>query len=193
MSAYSIYSDKELLGLLKVEGEDVHAFSEIYKRYFKVLERHGLRKIDDADQVKDVLHDLFLKFWTNREVITITTSLSAYLYTATKNRILNVLLQDRYIERSVSSMKENFQEGVFATIEEDVFLAEMKAKIEREVEKLPSKMRQIFELSRFKELSHKEIAETLNITENNVKKQIQNALKILKPKLLVLILFILFK
>ncbi|MNI91450.1 RNA polymerase sigma factor [compost metagenome] len=55
--------------------------------------------------------------------------------------------------------------------------------ITSEIAKLPAKMREVFELSRLEDLSHREIAERLNISESTVKKQVQNALKILKARL----------
>jgi len=55
--------------------------------------------------------------------------------------------------------------------------------IEKEIQALPSKMRQIFELSRKQYLSYKEIAEQLEISEHTVKSQVSNALRILKLKL----------
>ena len=55
--------------------------------------------------------------------------------------------------------------------------------IESEIQNLPPKMRRIFELSRQEELSHQEIAQKLDISYQTVKKQVQNALKIIKPKI----------
>ncbi|MNL67317.1 RNA polymerase sigma factor [compost metagenome] len=59
----------------------------------------------------------------------------------------------------------------------------MTAMIEKEIAALPQKMREVFELSRKQNLSHKEIAEQLGISEQTVSKQVTNALKILKTKL----------
>ena len=55
--------------------------------------------------------------------------------------------------------------------------------IELEIAKLPPKMRRIFELSRKDELSHQEIAQKLDFSYQTVKKQVQNALKIIRPKI----------
>ncbi len=60
---------------------------------------------------------------------------------------------------------------------------QMKAIIEREISKLPKKMRIVFELSRNEHLSHKEIAETLNLSEQTVTDQIKKALKILRTRM----------
>lgn len=60
---------------------------------------------------------------------------------------------------------------------------ELRAYIEKEIQALPPKMRQIFEMSRKENLSYKEIAEKLDVSENNVSKQVNNALRVLRTKL----------
>ncbi|MNL17944.1 RNA polymerase sigma factor [compost metagenome] len=60
---------------------------------------------------------------------------------------------------------------------------ELTRLIDKEVSALPQKMKEIFEMSRNQELSHREIAAQLNISDHTVKKQINNAIKILRPKI----------
>ncbi len=70
---------------------------------------------------------------------------------------------------------------------------DLKAYIEKEIQALPPKMKQIFELSRKAHLSHKEIAEKLDTSENNVSTQITNALRILRTKIGILGFFLLIR
>ncbi|MNY46224.1 RNA polymerase sigma factor [compost metagenome] len=67
---------------------------------------------------------------------------------------------------------------------------ELIAVIEKEVSLLPTKMREMFEMSRNEGLSHKEIAEKLGVSDLTVKKQVSNAVKILKGKLRLFSIFI---
>ena len=60
---------------------------------------------------------------------------------------------------------------------------QMEALIEKEIAALPEKMREVFELSRKYNMSYKDIAKELNISDNTVKKQMNNALRILRTKL----------
>ncbi|MFD0749217.1 sigma-70 family RNA polymerase sigma factor [Mucilaginibacter calamicampi] len=70
---------------------------------------------------------------------------------------------------------------------------QLRAHIEQEIQALPPKMRRIFEMSRKEQLSHREIAEALSVSENNVSKQVNNALRILRTKLnLIASLYFLF-
>lgn len=82
----------------------------------------------------------------------------------------------------LNSLQSFLDEGV-ETTEAQVRETELKEIIENEVAQLPEKMRLVFTLSRNEELSHKEIAETLKVSDKTVKKQVSNALSILKKKL----------
>ncbi|QNK61102.1 RNA polymerase sigma-70 factor [Pedobacter sp. PAMC26386] len=191
MSVYSIYSDKELLLFLESDRNDKHAYAEIYMRYMPALQVHALQKIKSKDDVNDILHELFIKLWDNRKFLEVTTSLSAYLYTAVKNRILNYIIRGDFVKDYISSIQDYIQRGVPIT-EQQVMLNELQSIINKEVKAMPKQMRQVFELSRFEELSHKEIALRLHITEGTVKVHINNALKILRPKIKSLIIVIPF-
>jgi RNA polymerase sigma factor (sigma-70 family) len=80
------------------------------------------------------------------------------------------------------SFQDFLDEGEYIT---DNYIREKEFSqiIEKEIAALPDKMRQVFELSRRQNLSRKEIAEKLNLSEKTVKNQITNALKILRGKL----------
>lgn len=66
---------------------------------------------------------------------------------------------------------------------------QLALKIEREISFLPEKMRQIFELHRKEHLTYKEIAEQLDISDKTVKKQVSNALHILRQRLQLVMIF----
>lgn len=187
MSKYNLLSDAVLSSLLK-EG-DREAFTEIYERYKYILHAHALNKIRDREEARDVIQEVFIYLWDKREVIYINNNLSGYLYKAVRNAILNKIthkqVQGKYLDSMKSfSIKDN--------IETDYRIRERQLTdfIEGEIARLPSKMREIFELSRKAHLSHHEIAEKLNISDQTVSKQVTNALKILRVKLGIFIYFL---
>nr|WP_184549228.1 sigma-70 family RNA polymerase sigma factor [Mucilaginibacter sp. FT3.2] len=99
-------------------------------------------------------------------------------------------VQSKYVD----SLNDYFNTHASAATDYRVRENQLKAYIEKEIQKLPPKMRQIFEMSRKGNLSYKEISEQLNVSENNVSKQINNALRLLKTKLgIVVFLFFLIK
>ncbi len=86
MSVYSKYADHILLNLLR--EDDQLAFTEIFERYSKILVNHAYKMLGNQDEANDVVQEVFLSIWNKRYELTLTGSLSSYLYKATKNRIL---------------------------------------------------------------------------------------------------------
>lgn len=181
MSAYTNYSETELVHLLK--ASDHAAYEEIYKRYFHLVFIHCIRRLDDKEQVTDFVQDAFIKLWQKREEIHPETNVTGYLYTLVKNRILDYFGHQQVKAKYISSMRSFMSTYSGPRTDSLVREKDIEAQINKEIEALPAKMREIFVLSRKAQFSYKEIAEELNTTENNVSKQVNNALRILKVKL----------
>lgn len=180
MKGYDSYADNELFALLQ-EG-DYMAFSEIYDRYKSLLYTHIFKRIGDREETKDILQELFSLLWYKRVELNLNNSLSGYLYKSVRNRMLNVIAHKKVQSSYVESLQYVFEQGTCTT---DFLLREneLMSVIDREIAALPSKMRAVFELSRKENLSHKEIASQLGISEMTVKKHVNNALKVLRAKL----------
>jgi len=173
-------SDHDLISLFQKGNED--AYIEIYNRYKWLLHAHAYKKLGDRDAANDVVQDLFTSLWLKRHDVFITTTLSAYLYTAVRNRVLNIIEHRTIESKHIDSLLEYANRYVAATdhLVREKQLIEI---IEKEIAGLPPKMREVFELSRKSHLTHREIAEQLDISEETVKKQVKNALKILRIRL----------
>lgn len=187
MLSYKELKDQELVALLK-EG-DKEAYTEIYNRYKSLLQGHIYKKLGDFEEVKDVLQELFTKLWTKRTEIPLTQDLAAYLYTSARNRVFNILSHKQVESRYVQSLQHFINEDNYIT---DLLIREKEFAliIQKEIDDLPEKMREVFILSRNSSLSHKEIAEQLHLSPQTVSKQISNALKILKVKLGIFFYFL---
>ncbi len=174
------YTDAELFDLVK--SGDSFAFSEIYNRYWEVLFRHAYRLIKDKDLAKDIVQEVFVSLWDKIEELDLQFSVNAYLYKSVRNKILNLIEKDKVRNNYLESLAVfiNSSEAITDYRLRERLLAE---KIEMEIAGLPSKMRQIFEMSRKQNLSHKQIAEELSLSDKTVKKQMSNAIKILRLKL----------
>ncbi|SFB83134.1 RNA polymerase sigma-70 factor, ECF subfamily [Parapedobacter composti] len=181
MSPYSELSDHELFASLK-EGVAA-AYAEIYQRYKGVLYAHAFRMLENREEAKDTVQEVFAALWTKRDKLEVKTSLSAYLYMTIRNKVLDHIarrrIQDRYYDsyQSFADLHEN------CLTDHALREKELANLIEREINALPVKMKAVFVKSRQEHFSHKEIAEQLNISEKTVKKQINNALRVLRLKL----------
>ncbi len=180
MVEYKQIPDIELLVLLK--QADQSAFAELFERYHQPLYLHAKRMIRDGDEAKDIVQEVFASIWSKRESLLIPNSVDAYLYGSIRNRILNFIAHQKVVSKYEESIDTFLERGISYT-DEQVREKELSRIIEREIALLPEKMREVFELSRKDELSYKEIAERLNISENAVKKQAQRAIKILRFKI----------
>jgi len=189
MIPYSSYTDQQLYDLLK--KDDAGAFREIYDRYHAPLYVHANLRLQDEDESRNVVQDVFVRFWEKRNSSDIKTNLSGYLFAATRNQILDLIkhqkIADRYIEGLFAG---NIENEVYADhlIREKQF-AEI---IQKEIALLPPRMRQVFELRRLEDLSNREAAEKLGITELTAADQMKKALKILRKKLTSVVFSVFF-
>ncbi|HEY0668662.1 MAG TPA: RNA polymerase sigma-70 factor [Sphingobacteriaceae bacterium] len=180
MPLYSSLSDIDLVELLKTG--DSYAFTEIFDRYWDKMYVHALKMLQNEEEAKDLLQEIFTSLWIKADKLELHTNLSGYLYVATRRKVLN------YIRKSKTQTA--FYDNLYAYAESNqqsaidiINVKELAASLEFEIQNLPPKMRHVFEMSRISYLSHKEIAVKLNISNNTVKRQISNAIKIIRMKL----------
>jgi len=182
MSPNSQFSDYQLIQLVK--AGDHNAFSEIYNRYWGVLYAHCLKMLKDEAEAQDVVQDLFMSLWTKSSELDLKTNLMGYLYVTARHKVLNTIRKrktsDKFIE-ALGAYAATHNDSVIDQISE----RELAAAIEAEIKNLPQKMREVFEYSRKEYLSHREIADQLGISDKTVKKQVANAIRILRLRLTV--------
>ncbi|MCZ4222523.1 RNA polymerase sigma-70 factor [Pedobacter rhodius] len=179
MFSYSQYTDQELAGFLK--SGDRLAYEEIYHRYKFILHNHAWNKFRNKQEAEDALQEVFAKLWDKRLLLEPNVNLSGYLYTAVRNYFLNFIarkdVQDRYV-----SYIQKFAEEQSVLTDHRIRENQLKEHIEKEIEALPPRMREVFELSRKEHLTHREIAARLGTSEETVKKQISAVLKVMRAK-----------
>lgn len=180
MEGFRNYTDSALLELLK--SGNSRAFDEIYHRYWPVMHRLVSRMLGDGDLANDAVQDVFVSFWERRDTLNDDLSLKHYLYAAARNQVLMHIRSSQIASRYLETLRNVLQSGAPAA-DESLLNAELVARFEAELQHLPPKMRQAFELSRMAENSYKEIAEKMGISDNTVKHHISDALKILRKKL----------
>ena len=187
---YDKLSDEELIPFLR--KDDHHAFNELYERYKGILTVHACKKLNgDLETAKEVVQDVFMNFWSNRNNLPIINLLKAYLFTLVRNKILNYIQHQEVVTRYADSFTTFKQEYDYPT-DNRIREKQMLEIIDREIDSLPAKMKEVFLLSRKNYLSHKQIADQLDISEHTVKNHIKSALRILRSRLdLVLMIMML--
>lgn len=179
MGAYSKRIDDELVEMVK--GGDHAAFTEIYNRYWPLLFLHVQRMVKDEDLAGDVVQEIFAWVWQRAPILDFNSSLSSYLYTAARNKVFNLIRHQKIQVNYFKDIAAFIEEGNYH-VDEELRYKELLNTIESEIERMPPRMREIFNLSRKEHLSHKEIAMQLEISESTVREQVKRALKVLRLK-----------
>jgi RNA polymerase sigma-70 factor (family 1) len=188
MPNYKSLPDNELIQLLK--ESDHSAYNEIYHRYFYLIFTHAYKKLRDEEQTKDIVQDVFATLWFKREGSIPVTNLAGYLFIAVRNKIFDLFAHQRVQAKYTDSLHDYWRTRKSVPADHRIRESDLQAYIDKAIKELPPKMRHIFEMSRNENLSHKEIAAQLNTTENNVSKQVNNALRVIKTKVGPLIILL---
>lgn len=180
MPQYALYTDEELVCF--ISADDDAAFTELYNRYAGVLYLHACKRLADRDSAQDLIHDVFASLWSNRHAMELEGKCSAYLYTALRYQVINFELRRKRLSLWQEMADELDTRPEQPTPDQMAIANDLEQLIEVEAERLPKKMREIFLMSRQQQLSHQEIADAFELSPATVKKQVNNALKVLRLK-----------
>jgi len=180
MQFSSDLTDVQLIRLLK--EDNAAAFAEIYKRYAKSLADFTASKLFNLEDAQDIIHDLFVKLWEDREQLNITSNLKTYLFTITRHRIIDKIRRN-ITREEYAAMLQSLVNAHQPNVEQQIAAKELQQTIENSLNELSPKVKEIYQLSREENLSIPEIAEKLQLSEQTVKNQISTALSHLRKSL----------
>lgn len=168
--------DSEILTILNDRPEE--ALRKLYSSYYNFVCGVIYKMIGDGAIAEDIAQEVFVEVWKRRDRLAVSSSLRGYLRKVAVNKTLN----------HIRSHKVNFeQEDVILHIPttEDspqhvLEARDLQSVITEAVDSLPEKCRLVFGLSRFEELSYREISEKLNVSIKTVENQMSKALKNLR-------------
>ena len=171
-----IQDDILLLNQIREGNESV--FKHLFETYFTPLCRFVHVYISEKAIVEELVLDIFVYIWENRDKIQIQISLKAYLFQAARNRALNALRQEKRIVPLCEIDQDMLNTDIVSLEEEELYRLIQEAILE-----LPEKCKEIFTLSRNENLSNQEIANKLDISVKTVEAQITKSLKRIKKYL----------
>lgn len=169
-------------------------FEALFKEHYPFLCSFARKYVQDLDECKDIVHNVFLKLWQKQDEIDLSKPLKPYLFKSVHNLCLNYI-RDR--KKIVQHDLQTDNEAIPAYIDSRDFLeeSELQTRIVKAIENLPNKTKRIFSLSRFDGKKYREIAEIENISVKTVEDQMSKALRMLREKLkdyLIIYFFIQF-
>jgi RNA polymerase sigma-70 factor (ECF subfamily) len=162
---------------------DERALRRIFDRYYPSLVREVYRLVGDADAGKDLAQEVFVELWRRRETLEVQVSLGAYLRRAAVNRAINYLKSRRRLVLEDPDRMPDRPDPAPGELEGRHETASREDALHRAVQSLPERCREVFTLSRFAELSHREIADQLGISVKTIENQITKAMKLLRAAL----------
>ena len=180
MEKLSATHDQELIALFR--GGSQQAFESLYLRYVKQLIRFCNRWLRDENSAEDIAHDVFLQVLEMRADINPEKSFISYLQTIAQNRILNEFKRTEIHLRYARYIITHEDEATNQT-ENLVLDNDYKKLLNELIEGLTPQQQKVFRLSRIQGLTHKEIAESLQISLPTVKKHATLALESIKKQL----------
>lgn len=182
MGAYHTLTDLHLINLFKKDDE--HAFAEIYGRYAEQLVEFASSKLFSLQDARDIIHDLFVKLWEDRKQLQVNRNLKAYLFILVRYRIVDKIRKN-ITREEYASMIQALSTSHETTIEQQIAAKELQQNIEKSLDKLSPRVKEIYLLSREQNRSIPDIAKQLQLSEQTVKNQLTVALKHLRQSLVL--------
>jgi RNA polymerase sigma-70 factor (family 1) len=177
------FTDIELWEAIKFD--DKRAFDLLFERYWSAMYSSAYNYLRDAEKCREIVHDIFLNIWQKRKEYQIT-HIKNYLTTATRYHVYKCLrdrktsaliyVKDYDDEAAINSVNE--AEGKLACLD-------LEVTVEGRLHRLPKRCREIFVLSRMRQMTNDEIAIHFGISKRTVENQLTSALKHLREILQV--------
>jgi RNA polymerase sigma-70 factor, ECF subfamily len=171
---YSSFNDHELTQ--RIIQDDYKAFTEIHQRYAEKLLFYLSKLVNEQADAEDILQNVFVDLWHRRREIVLSAGLSAYLYGAARRSALFAFRTNSNRQKLIENFA-HFSSDYERSPHAHLVAKELQHMVDKEIDRLAPKTKEIFVLSRREHLSHKQIAGQLGISHQTVKKQVSNALR----------------
>lgn len=178
MAEYSSSSSDQYLKANLIAGEEC-AFAELHQKYSISIFNYIRKFVNSADLAEDLTQEVFIKMWQVRARLHDVQSLKAYLFIIARNHTLNSLKKAFRSDVAMAEVINSFVEERRDT-EEDLLSKEYLAYLQKALDTLAPRTREIFMLCREHGKSYDEVAEALGISRNAVKNHMVSSMKILK-------------
>lgn len=155
-------------------------FEKLFRDLFKPLTLFAFKYVNDIDDAKSIVHDVFMKLWEKKDEINLDKSVKSYLYTSVNNRSLNFIRDNKKFIREeliIDQLHDNVENT------NDLSIEDIQKKVSETLENLSPKVKETFLLSRYKGLKYKEIAEKMGVSVKTVETHISTALRSLRYNL----------
>ena len=165
-------NNQEYIRELKSGSEKV--FRQIMENWYSRLFNFANGYLNNEENAKEVIQDVFLQLWDCRKKLANDTSLNAYLFTLTRNRCIDLIRRERLILQFRTDKQEEYirltenHHALSDPVLDEIFALELQSEITKTVDTLPGQCRKVFIMSRTHGMKNKEISSLLNLSEKTV-------------------------
>lgn len=179
MHTEKAFNEKRLLELLAAGSEC--AFTQIFDYYRAQIFGVAMKFLKSHQLAEEVVHDVFVKVWLNRDKLVNVQNFRAYVFAMTRNQVLDRI---KAIAAETSAKKE-FSYTIQHEESTECVLIEKQYKelLHKAVDALPPQQKQVFRLAKMEGMSHQVIAEQLHISRLTVKTHMAKALQTIRRNL----------
>ncbi|BEG99260.1 RNA polymerase sigma-70 factor [Bacteroides sedimenti] len=181
--------------LFELKQGNKEAFTLLFQKYYKDLVLFGGNFLYDKVRCEDIVQTIFLKLWSDREVLVVNTSLKSYLLRAVQNSCLDEIRHNQ-VKYEHESYTAAFGLDDNVDTENYILYSDLQNHLDEALSKLPEACRLAFEMNRFEGLRYKEIASRLDVSERTIEVRIGKAIGLLRVYLkefFLLVSMLLFK
>lgn len=158
-------------------------FNKIYEKYHKQLYVFAIHYLKNKDLSKDVVQDIFLKLWEKRKDLDDELALKSYLFTMTKNHVLNMIRKKKNKKKIAASLKKTITNKSRTTTEDEVQLNEYKQLVQKALNEISPAKREVFKMRRYAGMTNAEVAKERNVSIYTVKTQFYHVNKFIREYL----------
>lgn len=173
MSTTQSYNEKELLR--KVAAGDHDAFAELVTLYKETVYASAFRLLQDSQRAEDSFQDIFMKVWLNRTALSEINNFGAWLNTVTQNTLFSAIKRLAREKIRHNEVQKLGREEV--TVEDLLANKENNLLLQRAVNALPERQREVYHLIKEMELKGEEVATRLDISLATVKFHLGQAVR----------------
>jgi len=177
-------SDTDERLAVRLRQGDEQAFKAIYDRFAAELIAYAGARLFRLEDARDIVQDVFVKLWQDRRSLQVHVHLSGYLYTATRNRVIDHIRRNA-VREEYGLLLQYLGATNGPDAEQLIAAKELASRVSQALEGLTPKVREVYRLSREQHLSIPEIAAQLQVSEQTVKNQLTTALNHLRQSLIL--------
>lgn len=182
-----IYDDDVMLD--KIREGDKQTYRLLFENYYKVLILYATSLTKNEPKAEDLVQNVFINLWTKRDTLEIRSSIKSYLYKSVYNLFINDYRKEL---RNDNVLDKIHYEVLQQSIDEEEHSIKSKLDwVNKEINALPPKSKEIFVMNKRRGLTYKEISKILDISENTVESHISRALKRIRQNIPKSLLFLL--